>query len=74
MANVTYNEGTSYNEHVDEQNGTSTIDSLNEPNKKQCVFEKTYTNSNLSIFLRYINKLPPSVMVSCWIKFMDLLL
>lgn len=37
MANVTYNGESIYIEHVDEQNGTATIHSLNEPNKKQSV-------------------------------------
>ncbi|MFD6209114.1 small acid-soluble spore protein H [Peribacillus sp. NPDC060253] len=37
MANVTYNERSIYIEHVDEQNGTASIHSLDEPNKKQSV-------------------------------------
>jgi small acid-soluble spore protein H (minor) len=37
MANVTYNGERVYIEHVDEQNGTATIHSLDEPNKKQSV-------------------------------------
>jgi small acid-soluble spore protein H (minor) len=37
MANVTYNEDSIYIEHVDEQNSTATIHSLNEPNNKQSV-------------------------------------
>ncbi|MFC7061614.1 small acid-soluble spore protein H [Halobacillus seohaensis] len=37
MANVSYNGEGIYIEHVDQQNGTATIHSLNEPNKKQSV-------------------------------------
>ncbi|MGE7590150.1 small acid-soluble spore protein H [Peribacillus sp. NPDC101480] len=37
MANVTYNEKSIYIEHVDEQNGTATIHSVDYPNKKQSV-------------------------------------
>ena len=37
MANVTYNGESIYIEHVDEQNGTVTIHSLDEPNNKQSV-------------------------------------
>lgn len=37
MANVIYNGESIYIEHVDEQNGTATIHSLDEPNNKQSV-------------------------------------
>ncbi|MBT2737821.1 small acid-soluble spore protein H [Neobacillus sp. C211] len=37
MANVTYNGTRIYIEHVDKQNGTTTIHSLDEPNSKQSV-------------------------------------
>jgi small acid-soluble spore protein H (minor) len=37
MANVIYNGENIYIEHVDEQNGTATIHSLDEPNNKQSV-------------------------------------
>ncbi|WP_026580801.1 small acid-soluble spore protein H [Bacillus sp. J33] len=37
MANVTYNGENIYIEHVDQQNGTATIHSLNDPNNKQSV-------------------------------------
>jgi small acid-soluble spore protein H (minor) len=37
MANVTYNGGQIYIEHVDQQNGTATIHSLNNPMNKQSV-------------------------------------
>ncbi|WML42645.1 small acid-soluble spore protein H [Neobacillus sp. PS3-40] len=42
-ANVTYNGESIYIEHVDKQNGTATIHSLNEPNNKQSV---SVTNLN----------------------------
>jgi len=35
MANVTYNGEGIYVEHVDEQNGTATTHSLDEPNKNK---------------------------------------
>jgi small acid-soluble spore protein H (minor) len=37
MANVTYNGSRIYIEHVDQQNGTATIHSLDEPTNKQNV-------------------------------------
>jgi small acid-soluble spore protein H (minor) len=37
MANVTYNGKRIYIEHVDQQNGTTTIHPLDEPNNKQSV-------------------------------------
>ncbi|WP_257349702.1 small acid-soluble spore protein H [Pseudalkalibacillus decolorationis] len=37
MANVTYNGEGIYIEHVDQQNGTATVHSLNNPNGKQSV-------------------------------------
>ena len=37
MANVTYNGEGIYIEHVDEQNGTARIHSLDDPNNKQSV-------------------------------------
>jgi small acid-soluble spore protein H (minor) len=37
MANVTYNGSLIYIEHVDQQNGTATIHSLDEPTNKQNV-------------------------------------
>ncbi|MFC0472534.1 small acid-soluble spore protein H [Halalkalibacter kiskunsagensis] len=37
MANVMYNGSPVYIEHVDQQNGTATIHSLDNPNEKQSV-------------------------------------
>lgn len=37
MINVTYNGENIYIEHVDRQNGTATIHTLEEPNQKQSV-------------------------------------
>jgi small acid-soluble spore protein H (minor) len=37
MVNVSYNGQSIYIEHVDQQNGTATIHTLDEPNNKQSV-------------------------------------